>query len=139
MDERIEPALKALKDKIRFIRHGLAKSANLHLKFDAPEQALQQAVFSRGDRRLAPVLLEIGTGRASFKQAMRVHDLDPWWYAVRPRGQDELLCWEVVDHGLRPGYLWQDYTRAKACGLTRPCEPAVCRRCGVCGVEHESA
>lgn len=137
--EGIEPALKALKAKIRFIRRGLAKSANLHLKFDAPEQALQQAVFSRGDRRLAPVLLEIGTGRGSFKQAMRGHGLDPWWYAVRPRGQDELLCWEVVDHGLRPGYLWQDYTRALAGGLTRPCEPAVCRRCGVCGVEHESA
>jgi len=139
MDQRIEPALKALKGKIRFIRQGLAKIANLHLKFDAPEQALQQAVFSRGDRRLAPVLLEIGTGRGSFKQAMRDHGLDPWWYAVRPRGQDELLCWEVVDHGLRPGYLWQDYMRAMACVLTQPCEPAVCRRCGVCGVEHESA
>lgn len=139
MDERVEPALRALKDKIRFIRQGLAKSANLHLKFDAPEQALQQAVFSRGDRRLAPVLLEMGTGRASFKQSMRQHGLDPWWYAVRPRDQEELLCWDVVDHGLLSGYLWQEYVRALAGSLTRPCEPAVCRRCGVCGAEHESA
>lgn len=139
MVERVEPALAALKHKIRFIRQGLAKSANLHLKFDAPEQALQQAVFSRGDRRLGPVLLEIGTGRASFKQAMRRHGLDPWQYAIRPRGQDEVLCWEVVDHGLRPGYLWQEYGRALAGNLTRPCEPALCRRCGVCGAEHESA
>jgi len=130
---RVEPALKALKEKVRFLRQGLAHLSNLHLKFDHPEQALQQAVFSRADRRIGPALLEIGLGKSSFKQALRNHRLDPWTYAVRPRSKTETMCWEVLDHGLRPGHLWQEYQRALSGKYTPPCEPAVCRRCGVCG------
>lgn len=130
---RIEPALAALKEKIRVLRRGLAHAANLQLKFDHPDQALQQAVYSRADRRIGPALLDIGTGRFPFRQALRRHRLDPWQFAVRPRTAEERMCWEVVDHGIHAGYLWQEYQRALKCVFTRPCEPNVCRRCGVCG------
>lgn len=109
--------------------------ANLHLKFDSPEQALQQAVFSRGDRRLAPLLLDMGSGRASFKQALRRHHIDPWQYAVRIRTENEHLCWDVLDHGIRSGFLFQEYQRGLGGAFTPPCKPSVCRRCGVCGEE----
>lgn len=132
---KMEPALTALKKKIRLLRQGLAHLSNLHLKFDHPEQALEQAVFSRADRRIGPVLVDIGMGKAPFKQAMRMHKLDPWQYAIRPRSETETMCWEVLDHGIRSGHLWQEYQRALAGQYTRPCDPAVCRRCGVCGVE----
>jgi len=134
-EERIEPALAGLKEKIRYLRKMLCNMANLHLKFDHPDQALQQAVYSRGDRRLGPALLDIGCGRLPFKQALRRHRVDPWEYAVRPRHQHELMCWEVVDHGIRPGFLWEEYARAVRGLATPPCQPAVCRRCGVC---HEA-
>ncbi len=130
---KIEPALEALKEKIRVLRRGLAHAANLQFKFDHPDQALQQAVYSRADRRIGPALLEIGTGRFSFRQALRHHRLDPWQFAVRPRDARERMCWEVVDHGIRPGYLWQEYQRALSGVFTPPCDPKVCRRCGVCG------
>nr|WP_320010191.1 radical SAM protein [uncultured Desulfobulbus sp.] len=133
--KQVEPALKALKAKIRFLRQALGKLANLQLKFDHPEQALQQAVFSRADRRIAPALLDIGLGKAGFKQAMRQHNLDLWQYAVRPRNAEEIMCWEVLDHGIRAGHLFKEYQRALSGRYTRPCEPAVCRRCGVCGEE----
>ncbi|MDD2464553.1 MAG: radical SAM protein [Desulfobulbus sp.] len=132
-EENVESALSGLKKKIRFIRQGLAHLSNLHLKFDHPEQALQQAVFSRADRRIGPALLDIGIGKSSFKQAMRQHNLEPWQYAIRSRTELEPMCWEVLDHGIRAGHLWQEYQRALAGKYTRPCEPAVCRRCGVCG------
>ncbi|WP_338032279.1 radical SAM protein [Desulfobulbus rhabdoformis] len=133
---KVESAVKALKRKIRFLRQGLSHLANLQLKFDHPEQALQQAVFSRADRHIAPALLDIGLGKAGFKQAMRQHNLDSWQYAVRPRSVDEIMCWEVLDHGIRPGHLFQECQRALAGQYTHPCEPAVCRRCGVCGGEQ---
>ncbi|MGD9950232.1 MAG: radical SAM protein [Desulfobulbus sp.] len=132
---KVEPSLAALKKKIRFLRQGLAHLSNLHLKFDHPEQALQQAIFSRADRRIGPALLDIGIGKSSFKQALRQHKLDPWQYAIRPRLEAEPMCWEVLDHGLRPGHLWQEYQRALEGTYTRPCDPAVCHRCGVCGAE----
>ena len=130
--EGTKRALVALKDKIRYLRHRLGSRANMRRRFDHPDQALQQAVYSRADRRLAPVLLDIGTGRASFARALARHGLDPWPYAIRPRRREELLDWEVVDHGILPEYLREEYDRALRGACTRPCEPAVCRRCGVC-------
>lgn len=131
-------AVMALKGKIRYLRRVLSTKANVRVKFDHPDQALQQAVFSRADRRIAPALLDIGSGRFSFKQALRRHRLDPWQFAVRPRSRDELMCWDVVDQGIRRGYLWKEYQKAIAGVTTRPCEPASCRRCGVCHADDQT-
>ena len=125
-------ALAALKEKISYLRGKLGSRSNLRLKFDHPDQALQQAVYSRADRRIGEALLDIGTGRASFARALARHGLDAWQYAIRLRRPDELLCWEVVDQGIRGDYLRDEYDRALRGVATRPCEPALCRRCGVC-------
>ncbi len=131
--DTVATAMAALKEKIHYLRQAFAPMANLHLKFDSPEQALQQAIFSRGDRRLAPLLLDLGSGRASFKQSLRRHHIDPWQYAVRPRTGNERMCWEVLDHGIHAGFLYQEYQRGLSGTFTPPCKPSVCRRCGVCG------
>ena len=131
-EESTARALLVLKEKIRYLRAKLTGKANLRLKFDHPEQALQQAVYARADRRIGPALLDIGCGRLSFKQALKRHRISPWQYAVRPRHREERMCWEVVDHSIRPGYLWEEYERALLGRPTSACEPAVCRRCGVC-------
>ncbi len=124
-------SLVALKEKIQYLRKKLKRVANLRIRVDRPERVLQQAVFSRGDRRLAPVLLAMGRG-SSFRRAMRGHGLESWQYAIRPRRQDERMCWEILDHGIRPGYLWQEYRKAMQEQQTSPCDTARCRRCGVC-------
>jgi radical SAM superfamily enzyme YgiQ (UPF0313 family) len=134
-EESTSKALVALKEKIRYLRKMFTGKANLRLKFDHPEQALQQAVYARADRRIGPALLDIGSGRFSFKQALQRHRINPWQFAVRPRSREERMCWEVVDHSIRPGYLWEEYERALRGTLTTACEPVVCRRCGVC---HET-
>jgi radical SAM superfamily enzyme YgiQ (UPF0313 family) len=126
-------AVLALKKKIRYLRRMIKKLPNIHLKIDRPERVLEQAVFSRGDRRLAEVLLDIGTGKYSFKQAMKAHGLSSWQYAVRPRSAGELMCWEVLDHGIAEGYLYRELERAFKEKTTVPCDTGRCRRCGVCG------
>ena len=135
-EESTARALLVLKEKIRYLRAMLNGKANLRLKFDHPEQALQQAVYARADRRIGAALLDIGCGHLSFKQALKRHRITPWQYAVRSRHREERMCWEVVDHSIRPGYLWEEYERALLGRPTSACEPAVCRRCGVC---HESS
>jgi radical SAM superfamily enzyme YgiQ (UPF0313 family) len=129
-------AVNILKKKIKYLRKHLAGIANLNVKCDRPDRVLPQAVFSRADRRIAPVLLDIGTGKRSFKQAMKAHGLTAYQYAVRPRSADELFCWQVVDHGISETYLYRDLERALAERATPPCDPSSCRRCGVC---HEPA
>lgn len=125
-------SIMALKQKIKYLRRSLHGVANIRLKTDHPERILQQAVFSRADRRIAPVLLDIGMGRRSFKQAMKVHGVSAYDYAVRPRDGSEIMCWDIVDHGIRPGYLWKEYKKAMDEKMSKPCDTAVCRRCGVC-------
>ncbi len=131
-------ALLALKQKIRYLRRMVNKLPNVRLKVDRPERVLAQAVFSRGDRRLAGVLLDMGIGKYSFKQAMKAHGLTSWEYAVRPREPDELMCWQVLDHGIRDGYLYRELERAYRLQATPPCDTSRCRRCGICHETMES-
>lgn len=128
----VQKAVAVLKKKIKYLKNGLGKVSNLHIKVDRPDRVLSQAVFSRADRRIAPVLLDIGTGRRTFKQAMKVHGLSSWQYAVRPRDQNEHFCWQVVDHGINDSFLYQEFVKALAGRPTSPCDTSVCRRCGVC-------
>ena len=125
-------AVMALKGKIRYLRKGLSGVANLTIKVDRPERVLQQAVYGRGDRRLGPVLLDIGVHGLSFKQAMKKQGLTPWEYAIRPRNNTEQFCWDVIDHGIRKDYLWQEFLRSMEEKPTVSCDPSRCKRCGVC-------
>lgn len=131
-EESAALAVLVLKEKIRYLRRILSTKANLRLKFDHPESALQQAVYARADRRIGPALLDIGSGRLSFTRALHRHAISPWPYALRQRAREEVMCWEVVDHGIRPGYLWEEYERALQGRQTAPCQPNICQRCGVC-------
>lgn len=131
-------SVMALKQKIKYLRKALSKVPNFRIKVDRPERVLQQAVYARADRRIAPLLLDVGMGRLSFKQALKQHDLSSWQYAVRPREGDERMCWEIVDHGLKPGYLWKEYAKSMAGQFTPPCETTLCRRCGICGEDTPS-
>ena len=138
-EKAVAQSLAALKGKIRLLRKLLAAEANLRLNADSPEQALEQAVYARADRRIAPALLARGMGR-SFRVAMRGLDAvfggEPdaavRHFALRERGEGELFPWDVIDHGFFPGYMRQEYGRALRERVAAPCEPRGCRRCGVC-------
>jgi hypothetical protein len=124
--------VRQLKKKIRFLRNGLAGETNIHLNCDNPEKVLFQAVLARGDRRLAPVLMEIAEKAVPWKQAMKKNSLHPEQFAVRGYGKDENLPWYVIDHGINHRFLWQEYMKAFRAEATQPCKIGSCRLCGVC-------
>ncbi|MDH3328258.1 MAG: radical SAM protein [Desulfobulbaceae bacterium] len=130
MDESI--AVMALKQKIKYLRKNLSGAANLRIKTDRPERILLQAVLSRGDRRLAPVLHDMAVLNLSFKKAIKKNGLTAWEYAVRPRDWNEIFCWDVIDHGIEKKYLWQEYLRGMNEKATKACDISICHRCGVC-------
>ena len=131
-------AVLALKQKIKYLRKSLAGVANLQIKADRPERVLLQAVLARGDRRLAPVLRDMAVRGLPLHSALRSHGLGAWEYAVRPREGEELLPWEVIDHGISRRYLWQEYCRGLAGKKSSPCDTMRCRRCGVCDEKDSS-
>ncbi|MFH2124724.1 MAG: radical SAM protein [Pseudomonadota bacterium] len=125
-------AVRALKEKIKVLQRGVKKEANVRMTCDKPENVLFQAVLARGDRRLAPVLFDMAAEGLSWKQAMRKHHLQAEQFAIRGYGGDESLPWNIVDHGIKQQYLWDEYLKAFAEKPTMACDTRVCRRCGVC-------
>ncbi len=125
-------AVRELNRRIRFLKKKLDVLANTRINVDKPDNLLFQAVLSRGDRRLALVLMEMATTGISWKQAMIQHDLHEGLYATRQYSEKTRLPWRIIDHGINEDYLWNEYNRAFHARLTPPCDTERCRRCGVC-------
>ncbi len=139
IDEQLAPgemrsgtqALHVLKKKLTFLRKGLKNRTNVHLRCDNPDKVFFQAVLARGDRRLAPVLLDMATQSISWKQAMKNHGLQPEIYAVCGHGENDVFPWYIIDQGIDPGFLWREYMKAFRAETTLGCRSG-CRLCGVC-------
>jgi hypothetical protein len=71
-----------------------------------------QAVLSMADRRVANALLEAHRNGGNWKAAFRDADIDPEWYACRPRTFEEVLPWEHIHLGVKKEYLWREWQRA---------------------------
>lgn len=123
--------LKLITSRVKRIKKALAGTANLKVINDVPKYALLQAVLSRGDRRLTPLLELLAQGE-SPERAYRETGVDPDFYALRRRERGELLPWDFIDHGISRNYLWDEAQRAGRQAQSPPCQPDTCRRCGAC-------
>lgn len=84
--------------RIRRIVGGLKRLSNVHVRFEGPKWAYLQSVISRGDRRVFRLLAELATrDPSSWHTVMRLWPLNPDHFALRARGEDEILPWSYVD------------------------------------------
>ncbi len=128
----MDQALGLLKGRIKWLQQELRHEANIRMNSDKPEQVLFQAVLSRGDRRLAPVLLDMADSGRPWKQAMKRQGLSPEQFAICGHDRESVFPWSIVGQEISQEYLWQEYMKGLAEKTTLPCEPERCRRCGVC-------
>lgn len=100
-----------------------------------------EAVFARGDRRLAPVLerawrlgcrldgWDENFNFDAWMQAFSDCGVDPAFYANRQLGEDEMLPWDHISSGVTKRYLYGELEQAKR-GIATPDCKAGCRNCG---------
>jgi radical SAM superfamily enzyme YgiQ (UPF0313 family) len=124
--------LDLLKQRIKKIKRGLGSVANVRVHADVPRWAYIQALLSRGDRRLAPLLTAVVENGGNWAQAMRRVNVNPDFYVYRERGKDELFPWDFIDRGVSRDYLWEEWENALAGKVTPACDPENCRVCGAC-------
>jgi radical SAM family uncharacterized protein len=101
-------------DRFRDIKrrmHARIRSRKIHLKVHDPERAFVEGVISRGDRRLAPVLVEAVKRGCTFDAWDECFDynrwmdvfsatgIDPAWWNFRERTDDEVFAWDHLDGG----------------------------------------
>jgi radical SAM family uncharacterized protein len=121
-----------LKKKIKTIKNELKKVANLRINSDIPRWAYLQAMFSRGDRKVADILLMAHANKGNWAQTLKTAPVNSDFYVLRERKLDEKLPWDFIDHGIKKSYLRQEYQRAKQELTTPGCQVETCRMCGVC-------
>ncbi len=104
--------IKGLKHKIRKIKTGLKKVPNVRVHADVPRWAYIQALLSRGDRRVADLLLLSHANKGNWPQTLKNTPLNPDFYVYRRREFEELLPWDFIDHGVKKSFLWKEYQKA---------------------------
>lgn len=124
--------LALLKQRVRKIKRELGGIANVRVHADVPRWAYIQALLSRGDRRLAPLIADVVEKEGNWSGALKSINVNPDFYVSRERQKEELLPWDFIDHRVSKEYLWQEYQRALAARATPACDPGRCTRCGVC-------
>lgn len=89
----MEP-LPSLERKVKLLESRLRRLSNVKLKVESLRESYLQALLSRGDRRLSPMLVEMAG--ANLKKAARSCGIDTGWYVGRTIAGDEFLPWSVI-------------------------------------------
>lgn len=100
-----------------------------------------EGVFARGDRRLAPVILEAYKRGCMYdawteffkpdiwEEVLNDFHVDTGFYTTRERTEDEILPWDFIDIGVSKKFMWKEYQNAKAGKVTPNCR----MNCSGCG------
>ena len=126
--------------RVNLLRSSI-NARNVIYNWHDADTSVVEAVLSRGDRRLGPVLeevwrkggrLEAWTDYFSFErwmQALEKIGLDPTFYASRERSVDEVLPWDMIDVGVRKAHLVHEREMCYASQLSPDCR----HQCSACG------
>ena len=121
-----------LKKKIRHVKEGLRRVANVRVHADLPKWAYIQALLSRGDRRVADVLVNIYKNKGNWAKTLKASIINSDFFVYRERSFDEILPWDFIDHGVKKTFLIEEYEKALKGETTPPCNVGQCKVCGVC-------
>jgi len=116
-------------------------SRNVVYNWHDADTSVVEAVLSRGDRRLGPVLEEVwrNGGRLDawtdyfsyqrWMDAMEKHGLSVSFYAERERDVDEVLPWDMIDVGVKKDHLKREREKCYTSTLSPDCR----HQCSACG------
>lgn len=124
--------VRLLKEKIKKVKNGLKRVANIRVHADIPRWAYIQALLSRGDRKVAKILSLVNTNQGNWPKTFKSSPINPDFYVLRERSLDETLPWDFIDHGIRKSFLKTEYKRALEGKTSPPCPMESCNTCGVC-------
>lgn len=126
--------------RVNLIRENLKEKAIVYNWHD-PDTSFLEAVFARGDRRLADVLeLAWKNGAkldawseyfdlARYQNAMEACGLEPAFYANRERSVEECLPWSMLSVGVHPEHFVRERAQAYRSEITPDCR-VKCTGCG---------
>ena len=128
--------------RVKLLRENM-RGRSISYNWHDPDTSFLEAVFARGDRRLADVIEHAWRAGARFDSwseyfsfqrwldAFERCGVDPHFYAGRERSRDEALPWDMISTGVRKDYLWREREQCYRAAVTPDCR----RRCTACGAD----
>ncbi len=102
--------IKSLEQKGKYLQQALGRLSNVRMKMESPKDAYLQALLSRGDRRLAPLLVA-AHAEGSWRRGVKSLEMDTDAMVYRDIPLDELLPWDFIE-GVGKERLVGEYRRA---------------------------
>jgi radical SAM family uncharacterized protein len=133
--------IENIRTKQKLLRNALHGNG-LKITWTRPEETMQEAWLSRGDRRMAEVIYRAWQNGARFDawqdhfdyQAwLRAFDsagLDPVFYTIRPRDLKEVFPWDHISTAVRKKVLVADYLQSQTGAIRQDCR-SHCYGCGI--------
>ncbi len=135
-----QDSFDTLIEKQNYLRSCITDKRVRYTYHDAKISFLE-AVFARGDRRLAPALALAAEEGFMFDAWDEYFDFDKWmsvfercgidlsFYTTRGFGLDEILPWDIIDIGVTKAFLRRERDNAYAEKTT----PSCAEKCSGCG------
>ena len=129
-----------IEEKHRILKDAVT-SKKISLKYHHSDASVLEAVFARGDRRLAQVIYQAFLKGCTFDswddqfhydrwmEAFKECGLDPAFYANRRRSFDEILPWSHLDYCVSEAFLQRENKKAHEAAVTKNCR----MQCAGCG------
>ena len=129
--------------KQRYLK-SLINNRNISYHYHDGHTGYLEAIFARGDRRLALSVIEAWKHGCKFDgwteyfkydtwmQAFKDTNIDPDYYARRERSFEEALPWEHIDDTVSKAFLQREWERAVEGTLTWDCRRKPCNGCNAC-------
>ena len=126
--------------RVKLLREHM-RGRSIRYNWHDSQTSFLEAVFARGDRKVAQVIETAWRNGAKFDAWSEYFDFDRWqaafaacgvdpaFYANRTREKDELLPWDVTSVGVTKNFLWRERERAYEAVITPDCR-VQCTGCG---------
>lgn len=137
-------SMEEFDSKKEYLLKARGKDRGIKLDFHNSSTSFMEGVLARGDRRLAPAIYKAWQYGCKFDgwteyfqydqwcKALEETNIDPGFYALRARGQEEKFPWDFIDIGISREFLWQEYEMARQEKVTLDCRQDGCNDCGIC-------
>jgi radical SAM superfamily enzyme YgiQ (UPF0313 family) len=125
--------ISTLKKKIKMVKDGLRKVPNVRVHADMPKWAFLQGLFSRADRKVSMLIAQAVENQENWPKTFKESALNPYFYILRKRFEDEIFPWDFIDHGIEKSFLLKEYHQALNEKTSPPCPiKESCTICGAC-------
>jgi len=136
-----------LREKYRFLESKLRRYPSVKLKGHPLKNAILEAVFSRGDRKLNRVLHQSWRGGARFDSWNDLFRFQTWEKGFEQEhldyhlylssiNTDTRLPWDHVDTGVKKSFLLEELNKARKEEYTPSCLDDSCGTCQGCVFPH---